>query len=161
MDYQMDYAEAEIRVMAWLVLLSEIDPINMNYKRKELNMKDLNLDIKVSTVGEDDRPDLEGKAVITIDAGYRDVACIVAGCNKSVGLTLIDANTKRNVLCVRGPILADNTLDGHIDYDKSWDYLVKSIEDGVLDLKEYNDLYKNKRGKAGSGFGGVVCAYSQ
>ena len=124
-------------------------------------MKDLNLDIKVSTVGEDDRPDLEGK-IITYDPGTgKPVSAIVVGCNRSVGCTIVDANDKDHYhACVTGPCLPDHPVDwydGH--YDEFFDVLCIMIEQGEVRPMELLEIV----GHTGQ-FGNPTadgCAYSR
>jgi hypothetical protein len=122
-------------------------------------MKDLNLDIKVSTVGADDRPDLEGEFVVVVDRDGDENPGIVIGCNKSVGLTIVNPNDKTDqLLCVRGPVCPNPTSRIHIDYDNSWLVMTQMIEAGVYYMEKHDALRTD--GGSGQG-GGMSCAYSQ
>ena len=118
-------------------------------------MKDLNLDIKVSTVGEDDRADLEGKLITFYDEDGAHPA-VVIGCNKSVGITIVNANDPDDkYLCVRGPVIPVNTVSAHINYDDSWKVMVQMIENGHYYLDTHYELRKDT-----GGMGSMSCAYS-
>ena len=154
------------KLLNWFELLSEIDPVNLmnrhNYGKavKEFMMKDLELDIKVSTVGEDDRADLEGRIITVLDIYGGKTSGVIVGCNKSVGLTIVNANDKdKYLICMRGPVAPNSTVHMHTDYDVSWTTVIEMLEAGIFDVSELHRLHKGD-GTGGS-LGAHSCAYNQ
>jgi hypothetical protein len=124
-------------------------------------MKNLDLDIKVSTVGEDDRPDLEGKIIPYVHGDGDTYSSLVVGCNRSVGVTLIDPNNKKHYhICLRGPALPVNDVEWcNGAYDELYDVLCLMIENGEVRPAELLEIAGHK-GASGQP-SGKTCAYSQ
>ena len=123
-------------------------------------MKDLDLGIKVSTVGEDDFPELEGKIITIIATNGEKSPGLVVGCNRSLGITIVDANNKNHYwCCMVGPVVPNSTVDRHIDWNDSIDFCVEMIRAGVFDIEEAFTLLKVIG--HGGGPDGSTCAYRQ
>lgn len=125
-------------------------------------------DIKLSTVGEDDRPDLEGK-IVNYHFGSKDgyysksFKGIVVGCNRSLGITVVNLDDKDHYLvCIQGasaPGGATSVANGK-SYEELHDFVVAQIEAGDI----YSaDCIQMQRGGPAMGFGpdGSNCAYRQ
>ena len=99
-------------------------------------MTTLDRDIKISTVSRDDYPELEGKLV---DYEYRDGVVktgIVVGCNRSLGITIVNAENKEHYLvCFAGPVAPGG---GHsfdpfaCTYNEFFDYTLECIKEGHI-----------------------------
>lgn len=90
-------------------------------------------DFKLSTVGKDDFPELEGKVVdvITLNGNKKG---IVVGCNLSIGITIVDVDNKdAYLLCYTGPSLPG--VRGHTPKElKAAELTVQMIEQGKVDF---------------------------
>jgi hypothetical protein len=122
-------------------------------------MKQHKTDHKISTVGQDDFPEYEGKTIVY--KGYdEDKTALIVGCNRSVGVTLVDANDKDNyIYCQSGPV-APGYVKGYEEAEEiAFDYCLEAFDAGVFDIKEF------WRRVSITAYGGPasasVCAYSQ
>lgn len=109
-------------------------------------------DFKLSTVGEDDRPDLEGKIVKYYYSDGDYVTGVVIGCNKSVGITIANVENKDHLaVCICGPSAPgpfyENMLKRlKVSYDEMYDEIVACIEAGKIDVNSLVEkLYYNHR----------------
>ncbi|MCP3684071.1 MAG: hypothetical protein GY861_15425 [bacterium] len=105
-------------------------------------MTTLDRDIRISTVGRDDYPELEGKLVSILypDKDYA-VKGIVVGCNRSIGITIVEVEDKDRILAcftgksAPGGVTPAGTLEGLArqgkTYDDLFDFVVELIEEGI------------------------------
>ena len=123
-------------------------------------MKNLDLGIKVSTVGEDDRPDLEGK-IVSILGVIGTTTGIVVGCNRSVGISIVDTDDHDNfMVCLRGAMMPNPSPDFD-DLDEITDVIIEMIEAGVVDITELKRYQNIPIGRNSGGTSGKNCAYRQ
>ena len=116
-------------------------------------------DIRISTVGRDDYPELEGKLIETdYETG------VVVGCNRSLGITIVDAQNKDHFLvCFAGPIAPGGGTDFSdytCTYMEMFDYTLECIKAGVIDMTAIHRVYRGDDTKYGE-CNGRNCAYSQ
>lgn len=127
-----------------------------------MNVKDLK-DIQLSTVGKDDYPELEGEIIVYEYSDGQQFDVLVVGCNRSVGLTLVDVHDKEEkFLCLIGPA-APGGKDFWQDYyeftyDEAFDFCVEAIKDGYLHAGKLDELYLGS--SRGGGEFNPTCAYS-
>jgi len=101
-------------------------------------------DIRISTVGRDDYPELEGKIV-----DYKEdlfiTKGIVVGCNRSVGITVVAVDNKDDYLiCLAGPVTpggGTNFKGKNCTYTELFDSVLKSIQKGILDAEKLILMY--------------------
>lgn len=130
-------------------------------------MKTMTKEYKISTVGEDDYPELEGKTVMyipdSLDAAA--VPCVVVGCNASVGVTLVHADTKEYIMCYKGPVCPRSE-----DCEPGWpsevsDEIFAAIVTGIIEGELYAGILEDILDKHGLQVGNKAssdsCAYSQ
>lgn len=131
-------------------------------------MTKLDRSIKISTVGKDDYPELEDNIVIITQRG-KDIPCIVVGCNRSVGVTIVRAEDKnRYMLCFAGPVAPGGitpsfkkNLENHDKtYDEAFNYLIAMIKKGSWIAGDFISWVIDNE-NCGGGCSGSNCAYSQ
>lgn len=120
--------------------------------------------IRISTVGRDDYPELEGKIIdYKMSDGIIDKG-IVIGCNRSVGITIVNVQDKDDYLvCFSGPV----TKGGGSDFSDSpctwyemFDALVAGIKAGKLLASELLELRTGSADSMGT-CSSSECAYRQ
>lgn len=123
-------------------------------------MKDIIVD--TNNVTKDDYPELEGKFV-TYSMSDGSYQCVVIGCNRSVGITIVDANDKEHfVICAGGPIMPDHNKFGKLFtdvWDKWFDMVVAGIESGTIDAEATTALYDDPNSLGNCS--GSNCAYKR
>jgi len=106
-------------------------------------MKDIIVDS--NKVTKNDYPELEGK-IINYKQGGQQVQGVVIGCNRSVGLTVVNPNDKSEfIVCAAGPIMPDfeKNQDSFINaYDVWFDMMVDGIQAGCIDGDATLALYQ-------------------
>lgn len=126
-------------------------------------MKQHKTDHQISTVGQDDFPELEGKVIIFDNSGVV-YSGIVVGCNRSVGVTIVNANDKDDYLfCQRGPV-APGYHKGQEERDHVvFEYTLQAIKDGVWNYDEFAQALKDAGvvPHLGGGVSAASCAYGQ
>ena len=129
-------------------------------------MKQMKVDHKISTVGEDDFPELEGKIIMFQPAGNQAaIPCVVVGCNRSIGVTLVNANNKDDyILCYIGPIIPEKPDGKYFNaetHEKVFNVIVEGIIDGELWSEDLADAMTSMGVKSSAGAGPQACAWNQ
>lgn len=126
-------------------------------------------DIKLSTVGKDDYEHLEGKLVTISYSGGEEVTGVVVGCNRSIGVTIVDVTDKdKYLLCFGGPVspggitecLKDDLKEFGKTYDEVFDIIIQMIESGSWEAGAFTRSITDGHGRDGCCSGGN-CAYQQ
>jgi hypothetical protein len=130
-------------------------------------MKTMTKEYKVSTVGEDDFPELEGKTVmyVPVSDNLPAVPCVVVGCNRSVGVTLVHAdNPKKYIVCYRGPVCPGAYTETDRDmaeHNELFEALLSGIQDGEVYAEVLLEIVHSYGTHAGHNAGSHSCAYNQ
>lgn len=129
-------------------------------------MKTLTKEYKISTVGEDDYPELEGKTVtfFPIDNYIPAIPCVVVGCNRSVGVTLVSADTKEYIMCFRGPVCPGTHYESPEDVlegNELFDAIVEGIIEGEVYAEILTEIVESHGAVPGHSVGSHSCAYNQ
>lgn len=121
-------------------------------------MKDYKPGHKISTVGQDDFPEYEGRTIV-FDNEFKVYSGLIVGFNRSVGVTIVDANDKdRYLFCYRGPV-APGHRKGREDRDHAvFEYCIKAVEQGVFNSVEFDGVVGRT---SGSNLSAASCAYAQ
>lgn len=117
---------------------------------------------KAYDVAKNDREDLEGKEVIYYIDEYNKSICLVVGCNRSVGITVVSRNDiKHKRICFRGPVVGNPTSfdDKKCTWNEMYDTIVGMIEDGKITPRDLLILRDGKDSDPGECTS--PCAYSQ
>lgn len=124
-------------------------------------MKQHKTEHQISTVGQDDYPEYEGRVII-FDNGSITYSGLIVGFNRSVGVTIVDANNKDKYLfCFRGPV-APGHIKGLEKRDQAvFDYLVKAVEQGVYNDEEFQEAMSEVGGSSSGAASAAGCAYAQ
>jgi hypothetical protein len=126
-------------------------------------MKQHKTDNQISTVGQDDFPELEGKVII-VDLGGAVYGGLVVGCNRGVGVTIVNAEDRYDYLfCLRGCV-APGHIKGKEKHDKVvFEYTLQAIKDGVFNLDELQQALVDAGLSAtiNCGASAARCAYAQ
>ena len=133
-------------------------------------MTKIDRDIRISTVGRDDYPELEGKIVKITNAMGEDEG-IVVGCNRSLGCTIVKTDNKDQVLaCFSGPVAPggikpDNMVDLLAElgktYDDLFDYVVELIEKGEWKAGSFTNFLHQPGVYSHGTCNSEYCAYTQ
>lgn len=122
-------------------------------------------EFKFRNIVKDDYPELEGK-VVTYYSGLHTYQGVVVGCNRSVGVTIVNLEDKDDyLLCITGAVSPGgyNMPDSAIkSYDEYFSHIIEKINEGHLDAFE---LVKFRDGCEYVSIRGVVkggsCPYGQ
>lgn len=120
-------------------------------------------DIRISTVGRDDYPELEGKVIEYIQPIGIVQKGIVVGCNRSLGLTVVEVSNKDHYLiCIVGKSAPrpSNFANMACTYDELFDWVVEGIEEGVIFAQDMTMMHSPAYLYGGSPTG-ENCAYGQ
>lgn len=118
-------------------------------------------EFKFYNVVKDDYPELEGK-IIDYGCSQRWGKALVVGCNRSVGLTIVNASDKTYYLvCFRGPVSAEPSDESEwlCTYNEIFDLMISMIEKGKFDTDVAFEALFGTHLVDGNCSGG--CAYSQ
>lgn len=103
------------------------------------NVKDLTF----YDVAKDDHSELEGK-VITFISRDKEYTGVVVGCNRSVGVTIVNAKNKDEYLCcLVGPVAPGfkKFRDASVPATDTMDYLIQGIIDGEVSMDKAVEVY--------------------
>ena len=83
---------------------------------------------------------------------------MVIGCNRQVGITIVDANNKDIfIVCYAGPILPGHQPDEFKDITVFFNTLVEQVQNGYVDVSILQNMQLQNYGKCT----GANCAYSR
>ena len=123
-------------------------------------------DFKLSTVGEDDYPELEGKIIDWVSSSGSVEKGVVVGCNLSVGITIVRVDDKDHYLCcLTGPVAPGECSYNEINEpEEMLSVLIEMIQKGVVHVSriiEYVKDYNKVVDTRGTGASSERCAYRQ
>lgn len=85
--------------------------------------------------------DLEGKKIVVYRDDYGFMDAIVAGCEKGIGITLVNKEDKEQELYCMNYMVKNLTEEEIKHLNKKFDWIVDRLKEGMFDLEEYQKTF--------------------